>query len=190
MTDQVMKGRAKTADRDALLARITPSADYADLKDVRPHRRGGVRGSQGEGRGDRQGRGGHPPRRDLRLEHLDAADLRPRQDLEAPGRFHRHPLLLAGRADDAGRDHHGQGDRRQGARRGARLCPRHQEDADRRQRRPRLLRQPLRRRLHPRRPPDADRGRAGGDDRERRPHGRHAGRAAVAQRRGRDRPRR
>ena len=46
MTDQIMKGRAKTADRDALLARITPSADYADLKDVRPHRRGGVRGSR------------------------------------------------------------------------------------------------------------------------------------------------
>jgi 3-hydroxyacyl-CoA dehydrogenase/enoyl-CoA hydratase/3-hydroxybutyryl-CoA epimerase len=33
MSDQIMKGRAKTADRDALLARITPSADYADLKD-------------------------------------------------------------------------------------------------------------------------------------------------------------
>jgi 3-hydroxyacyl-CoA dehydrogenase / enoyl-CoA hydratase / 3-hydroxybutyryl-CoA epimerase len=34
MTDQIMKGRAKTADRDALLARITPTASYADLKDV------------------------------------------------------------------------------------------------------------------------------------------------------------
>jgi 3-hydroxyacyl-CoA dehydrogenase/enoyl-CoA hydratase/3-hydroxybutyryl-CoA epimerase len=33
MTDQVMKGRAKTADRDALLARITPSASYDDLRD-------------------------------------------------------------------------------------------------------------------------------------------------------------
>jgi 3-hydroxyacyl-CoA dehydrogenase / enoyl-CoA hydratase / 3-hydroxybutyryl-CoA epimerase len=33
MSDQIMKGRAKTADRDALLARIAPSADYADLKD-------------------------------------------------------------------------------------------------------------------------------------------------------------
>ncbi|HEX2726268.1 MAG TPA: 3-hydroxyacyl-CoA dehydrogenase NAD-binding domain-containing protein [Beijerinckiaceae bacterium] len=32
VTDQIMKGRAKTADRDALLARITPSADYGDLK--------------------------------------------------------------------------------------------------------------------------------------------------------------
>jgi 3-hydroxyacyl-CoA dehydrogenase/enoyl-CoA hydratase/3-hydroxybutyryl-CoA epimerase len=33
MSDQIMKGRAKTADRDALLARIAPSADFADLKD-------------------------------------------------------------------------------------------------------------------------------------------------------------
>jgi 3-hydroxyacyl-CoA dehydrogenase/enoyl-CoA hydratase/3-hydroxybutyryl-CoA epimerase len=33
MSDQIMKGRAKTADRDALLARIAPSADYADLYD-------------------------------------------------------------------------------------------------------------------------------------------------------------
>src|SRR5829696_2362186 len=33
MTDQIMKGRAKTADRDALLARISPSADYGDLQD-------------------------------------------------------------------------------------------------------------------------------------------------------------
>ena len=33
MSDQIMKGRAKTADRDALLARIAPTADYDDLKD-------------------------------------------------------------------------------------------------------------------------------------------------------------
>lgn len=34
MTDLINKGRAKSADRDALLARITPSADYTALKDV------------------------------------------------------------------------------------------------------------------------------------------------------------
>jgi 3-hydroxyacyl-CoA dehydrogenase / enoyl-CoA hydratase / 3-hydroxybutyryl-CoA epimerase len=34
MTDQIMKGRAKTTDREALLARITTTADYADLKTV------------------------------------------------------------------------------------------------------------------------------------------------------------
>jgi 3-hydroxyacyl-CoA dehydrogenase/enoyl-CoA hydratase/3-hydroxybutyryl-CoA epimerase len=33
MSDQIMKGRAKTADRDALLARIMPSTEYAHLKD-------------------------------------------------------------------------------------------------------------------------------------------------------------
>ncbi|WP_375465484.1 3-hydroxyacyl-CoA dehydrogenase NAD-binding domain-containing protein [uncultured Methylobacterium sp.] len=33
ITGQINKGRAKTADRDALLARIQPSADYADLHD-------------------------------------------------------------------------------------------------------------------------------------------------------------
>ncbi|MDX3806756.1 MAG: 3-hydroxyacyl-CoA dehydrogenase NAD-binding domain-containing protein [Bosea sp. (in: a-proteobacteria)] len=32
VSDQIMKGRAKTADRDALLSRIKASADYADLK--------------------------------------------------------------------------------------------------------------------------------------------------------------
>ncbi|ACA17686.1 3-hydroxyacyl-CoA dehydrogenase NAD-binding [Methylobacterium sp. 4-46] len=33
VSDQIMKGRAKTADRDALLARITATADYAALSD-------------------------------------------------------------------------------------------------------------------------------------------------------------
>jgi 3-hydroxyacyl-CoA dehydrogenase/enoyl-CoA hydratase/3-hydroxybutyryl-CoA epimerase len=33
ISDQINRGRAKSADRDALLARITPSADYGDLKD-------------------------------------------------------------------------------------------------------------------------------------------------------------
>ena len=32
LSDQIMKGRAKTADRDALLARIKTTADYNDLK--------------------------------------------------------------------------------------------------------------------------------------------------------------
>jgi 3-hydroxyacyl-CoA dehydrogenase / enoyl-CoA hydratase / 3-hydroxybutyryl-CoA epimerase len=33
ISDQINRGRAKSADRDALLGRITPSADYGDLKD-------------------------------------------------------------------------------------------------------------------------------------------------------------
>ena len=63
------------------------------------------------------------------------------------------------------------------------------QDADRRQRLPRLLRQPLRAALHRRRPRDAARRRAAGDDREHRQDGGHAGRAAVAVRRSRARPR-
>ena len=54
------------------------------------------------------------------------------------------------------------------------------QDADRRQRQPRLLRQSLRRPLHRRRQRDAPRRRAAGDDRELRQDGRHAGRPALA----------
>jgi 3-hydroxyacyl-CoA dehydrogenase/enoyl-CoA hydratase/3-hydroxybutyryl-CoA epimerase len=34
ISDQIMKGRAKTADREALMARITATADYSALKDA------------------------------------------------------------------------------------------------------------------------------------------------------------
>ena len=44
ITDQVNRGRATTADRDALLARITATPDYAALKDCDLDHRGGVRG--------------------------------------------------------------------------------------------------------------------------------------------------
>ena len=155
---------------------------------LRPRHRGGVRGSQGEGRGHRQGAGGGA-RRDLRLQHLDPADHVARRERQGPGEVHRHPLLLAGRAHDAGRDHHGQEDRRRGAGDGARFRARDPQDADRGQRLARLLHLARGRHLYARRPSDADRRRAGGDDRECRPHGRHAGRAAVAQRRGRGRSR-
>ena len=103
---------------------------------------------------------------DLRLQHLDAADHLAGGGVQGPGALHRHAFLLAGRADDAGRGHPRQEDRRRRARRRARLCARHPQDADRGQRLARLLRQPLRAQLYSRRPPDADRGRAGGDDRE------------------------
>ena len=170
MTDQIMKGRAKTADRDALLARITPSADYADLDGLRPRRRGGVRGPEGQGRGDRarsRRRSARTASSRSNTSTLPISGLA--EDLEAAGAVHRHPLLLAGREDDAGRDHHGQGDRRQGARRRRSTIVRA------------IKKTPIVVNdcrgffanrcvggLHPRRPPDADRGRAAGDDRERR----------------------
>jgi 3-hydroxyacyl-CoA dehydrogenase/enoyl-CoA hydratase/3-hydroxybutyryl-CoA epimerase len=80
VSDQIMKGRAKTADRDALLGQDQGfSADYADLKGCDLDRRGRLRGSQGQGRGHRQGRGRGRPAHDLRLQHLDPADHRPRR---------------------------------------------------------------------------------------------------------------
>ena len=154
---------------------------------LRSHHRGGVRGPQGQGRGDRQGAGCDRQRHHLRLQHLDVADHVARADVQRHAALHRHPLLLAGRAHDAGRDHHGQRDRRCGARDGARLRARHPQDPDRSQRFARLLYVARGRHLYSRGPFDAHRRGAGGDDRERRTHGRHAGGSAVAQRRGRRR---
>ena len=79
-TDQVNRGRATAADRDALLARITATPDYCGAQGLRPHHRGGIRGPQDQGRSDRQGAGGDRERDDLRLQHLDAADHVARQD--------------------------------------------------------------------------------------------------------------
>ena len=60
------RAASKGADRDALLARITPTADYAALEGLRSRDRGRVRGPQGEGRGDREGAGRDRRQRDLR----------------------------------------------------------------------------------------------------------------------------
>ena len=154
------------------------------VEGLRSGDRGGVRGSQGQVRRGRQGAGRDRRQRDLCLQHLDAADHVAGRRVQGPGALHRHPFLLAGRPHDAGRDHSRQADRRQGARRRARLRARHPQDADRGQRLARLLHLARGRHLYPRRPSDAGGRRAGGDDRECRPHGRHAGRPALAQRRG------
>ncbi len=74
ISDQVKKGRAKPADTDALLARIKATARLRRDRRRRPRHRGGVRGPQGQGRSHRQGGGRARRRRDLRLQHLDAAD--------------------------------------------------------------------------------------------------------------------
>ena len=73
LTDQVNKGRATAAQRDAAAGAHHRDRRLRRARRRRPHRRGGVRGSQGEGRGHRQGAGGGA-RCDLRLQHLDPAD--------------------------------------------------------------------------------------------------------------------
>ncbi len=181
ISGQIMKGRAKTADRDALLVAHQCDRRLCRAEGLRSHRRGRLRGPRHQGGSHEEGRSCHRAGRDLRLQHVYAADYVVSGEPLAAGELCRHSFLLAGREDDACRDHQRQGDRRPGARNRARFCARDQEDADRRQRHARLLRQSLRRQLHPRSASDAGRRRAAGDDRERRQDGRHAGRAARAQ---------
>ena len=187
MTDQVNKGRATAAERDAVLARITATPDYAALKgcDLIVEAVFEDRKIKEEVIAKAQAAIGKDTIFGSNTSTLPISSLATAfKDVRA---FHRHPLLLAGRSHDAGRGHPRQEDRRRGARRRARLRARHPQDADRGQRFARLLHVARGRHLYPRRPFDADRRRAGGDDRERRTHGRHAGRPAVAQRRGRRR---
>ncbi len=187
--DQIKKGRAKPTDAEALLARITPTADYAALKDVDL-----VIEAVFE---DRKVKAETfaKAQEHLRPEVVFASNTSTlpitslAEILQGPGQVRRHPFLLAGREDDAGRDHQGQEHRRSRAGDGARLRPADRQDADRGQRQPRLLRQPLRRPLRRRRQRDVPGRRAAGDDRELRQDGRHAGRPALAVRRSRARSR-
>ena len=149
---------------------------------LRSRDRSGVRGSCDQGRGDEEGRGHHSGNRDVRLEHLDAADHRPRGGQRASRSVHRPALLLAGGQDAAGRDHHRCEDLAGDAREGLRLRAADQEDADRRQRFARLLHVTRVRDLHHGRQGAAARRAASAFDRDGRLAGRHAGRAAGAAR--------
>jgi enoyl-CoA hydratase/carnithine racemase len=151
--------------------------------------RGGVRKARDQGRCDGQDRSRHRERRRVRQQHLDAAHHRPGQGIAAAAELHRHPFLLAGREDAAGRDHRRQADERRDDRTRARLRGPAQEDADRRQRQPRLLHQPLLRHLHRRRREDAGRRHRPATDRKRGQARRHAGRSARGQRRSEPRAR-
>ena len=121
MTDQVDRGRATSAERDALLARITPTPDYGALADcdlvveavfedrkVKADAIAKAEAAIGEGTifGSNTST--------LPITSLAGVGA-------APGELHRHSFLLAGRAHDAGRDHPGQADRRASARDCARL---------------------------------------------------------------------
>ena len=178
--DLIKKGRAKESDREKILSRISAHRRLRRTERLRSRHRSGVRGPQGQGRDLRQGAAAVEVRCDLRLQHLDAADQFAGGRVQGPGQVHRHSLLLAGREDDAGGDHRRQEHRRRRTRDRAGLCPRHRQDADRGQRLPWFLRQPLRAALHRRRPRNAVGRRAAGDDREHREDGGHAGRAVVA----------
>ena len=129
--DLIKKGRAKEKRR-----RRHPVAHQRDRRlqraeGLRPCHRGGVRGPQGQGRNLRQGAAALEIRRDLCLQHLDAADQFAGGGIQGPGQVHRHSLLLAGREDDAGGDHRRQEHRRCRACHRAGLCAGDRQDADR-----------------------------------------------------------
>ncbi len=155
---------------------------------LRPGDRGGVRGPRGQGRGDPAGRSRARRRRRLCQQHLDAADRRARAGQRAAAQLHRAAFLQPGRPDAAGRDHRRPRDRRRDAGTRLRLRAADRQDADRRQRQPRLLYQPgvcdLRDGGHR----DAARGRAPAPHRAGRAAGGHADAAAGAARRGQPEP--
>ena len=139
MTEQVNRGRATSAERDALLARITPTADYGALKDCdlvieavfedRKVKAETITKAEAV-IGDKVIFGSN-------TSTLPITSLA--ESLKRPRPVHRHPFLLAGRAHDAGRDHPRQEDRRRRARDRARFRARDPQDADRGQRLARLL---------------------------------------------------
>ena len=143
-------GRARPRQRsrrDALLARITATADYAALKDCdlvieavfedRKVKAETIKKVQ-DIIGDNVVFGSN-------TSTLPITSLA--QEFKDPRALHRHPFLLAGREDDAGRSHPRQEYRRRRARDRARLCARDPQDADRRQRFARLLHLARRRHL-------------------------------------------
>ena len=120
----IAKGRAKQAEADAIMSRINADGGLRRIEGLRPRHRGRVRGPQGQGRDLCQGAAVPQAGHDLRLQHLDAADHLAGRKLQGAGQVRRHPLLLAGREDDAGRNHPRQEHRRRRPRRCARLCAR------------------------------------------------------------------
>ena len=179
----VERGRSSQEDGDALLDRITATTDPAAAAGAAAGHRGGVRGPQGQGRGLRRDRAASGARRAAGLQHLDAADHRAGRQRHAALGLHRPAFLQPGGQDAAAGDHPRRADLRRDAVPRAGRGQADQEDADRRQRQPRLLHQPRHRHLHQRGHRHAAGGRARADDRAGLLAGRLPGAGAPALRR-------
>ena len=112
ISDAMKKGRATQDDKDKLLSLITPTTDYADLEGCDLVIEAVFEDSEVKKGATEKAEAVLTTVGDLCLQHLDHPDHRAVEELVAAEEFHRHPLLLAGRQDDAGRDHPGQEDRR------------------------------------------------------------------------------
>ena len=127
---------------------------------LRPGHRGRLRGPVPQAPGVRRGRAVRRRRRAAVLQHLDAADHRARRRASTGRPTSSGCTSSARRQDAAGRDHPRRGDLRRRARQGLRRRPADPQDADRRQRQPRLLHLAGHRHHGQRGPGDARRGRA------------------------------
>ena len=185
----IARGRSTQEKADELLARITPSDDAAaaagaDLVIEAVFEDPAVKAQVFHG-----DRTASAPRRAAGVEHLDAADHRARRGRLAAGGIHRAALLQPGRQDAAARDHQGREDERRDAVPRARPRQADQEDADRRQRQPRVLHEPRDRDVHQRGRGHAAGGRAGGLDRAGVQPGGLPRAGSAAQRRAQPQPR-
>ncbi len=111
-SEKLARQAAREGPPDAGEEGRVPRADHADRRLRRPQglrhrRRGRLRVGRAQALGLRRARADRQRRCAARIQHLDAADHRPRRGRQASRGLHRHPLLLAGRQDAAGRDHRG-----------------------------------------------------------------------------------
>ena len=97
--DGVKRKKTTPEKRDAALARITATPDYAALAGCDLVIEAVFEDPAVKAEATRERRGPPRPGGDLRHQHLDPADRRPRQGEPRPGELPRHPLLLAGRED-------------------------------------------------------------------------------------------
>ena len=183
LTDQVNKGRATAAQRDAVLARITATADYGALAGCDLVVEAVFEDRKVKAEATAKAQAVVPdvmfgsntstlPITSLAETAKDPAKFIGIHFFSPVERMMLVEIIVGKKTGDAA------------LATGARFRARDPQDADRGQRLARLLHLARGRHLSARRPSDAGRGHSGGDDRERRPHGRHAGRPAVAQRRG------
>ena len=181
MAGQIKRGRAKQADADALLARITPTPDYEQLKGAdliieavfedRKVKAEATAKAQAVV-GDKVVFGSNTstlPITSLAETSKDPKNFIGVHFFSPVDKMMLVEIIMGEKTQDPG------------ARGRARLCARHPQDADRGERLARLLHLARGRDLHPRRPPDVHRRRARRDGGEPRQAGRHAGRPALAQ---------
>ena len=107
LAKQLEKGRTTQEKVDEFLGSHQGDRRLRRPRGLRPGGRGRVRVRRDQARGVRRARADRQAGRAARLQHVDAAHHRAGRGRQASRGLHRHPLLLAGRQDAAGRDRRG-----------------------------------------------------------------------------------